>query len=135
MSLFDRAIVVVSEACGFAFICAYALYESFLFTDDFEHEPLLLLQLFVVSGKEVGEISKVAMDFEVEFDSGIGEVCLMSESSEVVFASSGVEKVSVFDHMLYSGRERRYESFCRLLLMGGGGRVGGEGCLSLLFKK
>ena len=135
VSLFDCAVVVVGEACSFAFVRAYALYESFLLTDDFEHEPLLSLQFFVVGGKEVGEIPKVAMDFEVEFDTGIGKVGLMSESFEVVFTSSGVEKVRVFDHMLYSGRERRYESFCRLLLMGGGGRIGGEGCLSLLLKK
>ena len=43
MSLFDCAVVVVGEACGFAFVCAYALYESFLFADDFEYKSLLLL--------------------------------------------------------------------------------------------
>ena len=135
VSLFNRAVVVVGEARGFAFVRAYALYESFLFADDFEQESLLLLQLLVISGEEVGEVSKVSMDFEVEFDTGIRKVRLMSEGFEIVFSSSGVEKVRVFDHMLYSGRERRYESFCRLLPMGGGGRVGGEGCLPLLFKK
>ena len=36
VSLFNRAVVVVGEARGFAFVCAYALYESFLFTDDLE---------------------------------------------------------------------------------------------------
>ena len=43
MSLFDRAVVMIGEACSFAFVCAYALYESFLFADDFEHESLLSL--------------------------------------------------------------------------------------------
>ena len=41
--LFDCTVVVVGEACGFTLVGAYALYESFLLTDDFEHKSLLSL--------------------------------------------------------------------------------------------
>ena len=89
----------------------------------------------MISGEEVGEISKVAMDFEMKFDASVRSVCFIAEDFKIVFSLGGVEKVCVFDHMLNSGRERRYESFCRLLRMGGGGRVGGERSLSLSFEK
>ena len=135
VSLLNRAVVLVGKVRCFAFVCAYALYESFLLADDFEHESLLPLQFFVVSREEAGDISEVAVDLEMKFDVCVGEVRFMTEDLKVVFVSSGVEKVGVFDHMLNSGRERRDESFCRFLLMGGGGRVGGEGSLSLLFEK
>ena len=89
----------------------------------------------MISGEEVGEISKVAMDFEMKFDASVRSVCFIAEDFEVVLVLGGVEEVCVLNNMLNSGHERRYESFCRLLRMGGGGRVGGEGGLSLLFEK
>ena len=135
MFLFNCAVVVISEACCFVFVCAYALYESFLFADDFKHESLLSLQFFVVSGEEAIEVSEVTMDFEVKLDACVRLVSFMAEDFEVVLVLSGVEEVCVLNNVLNSGHERRYESFCRLLRMGGGGRVGGEGGLSLLFEK
>ena len=88
----------------------------------------------MINGENAGEISEVTMDFEVEFNAGVGLVGFVAVFI-VIFTSGGVEKVCVFNNMLNSGHERRYESFCRLLWMGGGGCVGGEGSLSLLLEK
>ena len=43
MSLFNHTVIMIGEACCFAFVCAYVLYEPFLFADDFECESLLPL--------------------------------------------------------------------------------------------